>query len=128
MNQLPVVKLQEIAKELADSGQRVKVLWQEPGSLAFVARGREYRSEFHINGSDEVTYMIKGTMNLHYRTPEGKEEIAVIPEGSTNYAAWRAAFAAFSARRLRAHRRAAASRRRDRQVTLVLPELRQFPA
>jgi 3-hydroxyanthranilate 3,4-dioxygenase len=85
MNQLPVVKLQEIAKELAESGQRVKVLWQEPGSLAFVARGREYRSEFHINGSDEVTYMIKGTMNLHYRTPEGKEEIAVIPEGSTNW-------------------------------------------
>jgi len=85
MNQLPVVKLQGIAQELADSGQRVKVLWQEPGSLAFVARGREYRSEFHINGSDEVTYMIKGTMNLHYRTPEGKEEIAVIPEGSTNW-------------------------------------------
>ncbi len=85
MKQLPVLKLQEIAQELADSGKRVKVLWQEPGSLAFVARGREYRSEFHINGSDEVTYMIKGTMNLHYRTPEGKEEIAVIPEGSTNW-------------------------------------------
>jgi 3-hydroxyanthranilate 3,4-dioxygenase len=85
MKQLPVLKLQEIAKELADNGQRVKVLWQEPGSLAFVARGREYRSEFHINDSDEVTYMIKGTMNLHYRTPEGKEEIAVIPEGSTNW-------------------------------------------
>ena len=85
MQQLPVVRLQEIAGELAASGQRVRVLWQEPGSLAFVARGREYRSEFHINHSDEVTYMIKGTMNLHYRTPEGKEEVAVLPEGSTNW-------------------------------------------
>ena len=85
MKQLPVIKLEEIAEDLAKSGQRVKVLWQELGSLAFVARGREYRSEFHINGSDEVTYMIKGEMKLHYRTPEGKEEIAVIPEGSTNW-------------------------------------------
>ena len=82
MQQLPVVKLQEIAKELAESGQRVKVLWQEPGSLAFVARGREYRSEFHINPSDEVMYPLKGDMQLHYRTPEGKEEVALVPEGS----------------------------------------------
>jgi len=50
--------------------------------LAFVARGREYRSEFHINPSEEVMYMIKGEMRLHYRTPDGKEEVAVIPEGS----------------------------------------------
>jgi 3-hydroxyanthranilate 3,4-dioxygenase len=85
MEKLDVLKLQEITDELATSGRRVKVLWQQPGSLAFVARGREYRSEFHVNESDEVTYMIKGTMNLHYRTPEGKEEIAVIPEGATNF-------------------------------------------
>lgn len=61
MEKLDVVKLQEITKELSATGKRVKVLWQEPGSLAFVARGREYRSEFHVNDSDEVTYMIKGT-------------------------------------------------------------------
>jgi 3-hydroxyanthranilate 3,4-dioxygenase len=85
MEKLGVLKLREITEELAASGKRVKVLWQEPGSLAFVARGREYRSEFHVNDSDEVTYMIKGTMNLHYRTPDGKEEIAVIPEGATNF-------------------------------------------
>ena len=30
------------------------MLWQEPDSLAFVARGREYRSEFHIDPADEV--------------------------------------------------------------------------
>ena len=81
----PVIDLESVTRELAESGKRVRVLWQEPESLAFVARGREYRSEFHINDSDEFTYMIKGTMHLHYRTPEGKEEICVIPEGSTNF-------------------------------------------
>lgn len=85
MQQLPIVELEQIAEELARSGERVRVLWQEPGSLAFVARGREYRSEFHINHSDEVTFMIRGTMNLHYRTAEGKEAIAVIPQGSANW-------------------------------------------
>ena len=84
MQTLNVVHLREITAELAASGKRVKVLWQQPSSLAFVARGREYRSEFHVNDSDEVTYMIKGTMRLHYRTPEGKEEVALIPEGATN--------------------------------------------
>ena len=54
-------------------------------TLAFIARGREYRSEFHINPSDETMYMIKGEMRLHYRTPEGKEEIAVIAEGAMIY-------------------------------------------
>lgn len=81
---LPLVNLHEITKELADSQKRVKVLWQELDSLAFVARGREYRSEFHINDSDEFTYMIKGTMNLHYRKPDGVEDVIVIREGSVN--------------------------------------------
>ena len=27
-----------------------------------MSRGRESRSEFHVNDSDEVTYMIRGTM------------------------------------------------------------------
>ena len=30
-------------------------------------------------------YMIKGEMRLHYRTPEGREDVAVIPEGSVIY-------------------------------------------
>ena len=83
MKPMPTADLHAIADELAASGQRVKVLWQEPDSLAFVARGREYRSEFHIDPCDEVMFMIKGDMNLHYRTPEGVEEIAVLTEGST---------------------------------------------
>jgi 3-hydroxyanthranilate 3,4-dioxygenase len=85
MINLPLVDLLKITRDLTESQKRVSVLWQEPESLAFVARGREYRSEFHINHSDEFTYMIKGTMNLHYRTPEGKEDIVVIPEGSVNF-------------------------------------------
>ena len=72
MRPMPIANLPEIARGLAESGQRVSVLWQEPDSLAFVARGREYRSEFHINPADEVMYMIKGEMRLHYRTPDGK--------------------------------------------------------
>ena len=84
---MPIADLNAIADELAASGERVRVLWQQPGSLAFVARGREYRSEFHIDPSDEVMYMIRGEMKLHYRTPEGKEEIAVLPEGSSIFTA-----------------------------------------
>jgi len=82
---MPIADLAAVAQQLAESGERVRVLWQEPESLAFVARGREYRSEFHIDPADEVMYMIKGEMRLHYRTPEGKEEVAVLPEGSTIY-------------------------------------------
>lgn len=85
MMQLPTVNLLDETRRLAESGNRVSVLWQQPDSLVFVARGREYRSEFHINPSDETMYMIKGEMRLHYRTPDGKEEIAVLPEGSLIY-------------------------------------------
>ena len=84
---MPIADLEAISSQLAESGERVRVLWQEPESLAFVARGREYRSEFHIDPADEVMYMIKGEMRLHYRTPEGKEEVATLTEGSTIYTA-----------------------------------------
>ncbi len=83
--EMPNVNLDEISEELARTGKRVHVLWQEPETLAFVARGREYRSEFHINPSDEVMYMLRGQMNLHYRTSEGKEEISVLKQGSIIY-------------------------------------------
>jgi 3-hydroxyanthranilate 3,4-dioxygenase len=82
MVQMPIVDLFKTARALGESGQRVNVLWQEPESLAFVARGREYRSEFHINPSEELMYQIKGEMRLHYRTPDGKEDVAVLREGS----------------------------------------------
>jgi 3-hydroxyanthranilate 3,4-dioxygenase len=85
MMPMPIVDLLARGRELAARGERVSVLWQEPQSLAFVARGREYRSEFHVNPSDEVMLMIKGDMRLHYRTPDGTEAVAVVPEGSTIY-------------------------------------------
>jgi 3-hydroxyanthranilate 3,4-dioxygenase len=85
MLQMPIVGLLERARQLADSGKRVSVLWQHPDTLVFIARGREYRSEFHINPSDETMYMIKGEMRLHHRTAEGKEDVAVIPQGSIIY-------------------------------------------
>jgi 3-hydroxyanthranilate 3,4-dioxygenase len=84
---MPIADLAEISRQLAESGERVRVLWQKPDTFAFVARGREYRSEFHINPSDEVMYMIKGEMRLHYRTPEGTEDVAILKEGSSIYTA-----------------------------------------
>ena len=85
MSVMPIVDLLAEGRKLAESGKRVSVLWQHDDTLAFVARGREYRSEFHINPSDETMYMIKGEMRLHYRTSEGKEEVAVIAEGAMIY-------------------------------------------
>ena len=83
MFKMPIVDLRKEAEALGLSGKRVKVLWQDSESIGFIARGREYRSEFHINPSDEVMQMITGEMRLHYRTPENKEEVAVLPEGSS---------------------------------------------
>jgi 3-hydroxyanthranilate 3,4-dioxygenase len=82
MSKMPIVSLLDTGKQLSESGARVNVLWQEPDSLVFVARGREYRSEFHINPSDEIMYPIKGDLRLHYRNEQGKEEVAVVPQGS----------------------------------------------
>ena len=84
---MPIADLDAICRQLAETGDRVHVLWQQPDTVAFVARGREYRSEFHIDPSDEVMYMIKGEMRLHYRTPEGKEDVTVLREGSAIYTA-----------------------------------------
>ena len=85
MVQMPLANVLEVARELIETGKHVKVLWQKDESLAFVAKGRDYRSEFHINPSDELMYQIKGTMNLHYRTDDGKEDVAVLNEGSVIY-------------------------------------------
>jgi 3-hydroxyanthranilate 3,4-dioxygenase len=85
MLQMTVVSLADQGRQLAETGKHVRVLWQHPDTLVFVARGRDYRSEFHINPSDETMYMIKGNMRLHYRTADGKEEVAVIAEGSIIY-------------------------------------------
>jgi 3-hydroxyanthranilate 3,4-dioxygenase len=78
---MKAVNLGEVMSSVRASGRPNTVLWQTADSVAFVARGREFRSEFHEDPSDEVMYMIRGDMQLHYRTPEGEEKVAVIREG-----------------------------------------------
>ena len=81
MDDVKAINLGQVMSTITSSGRPNTVLWQAPDSIAFVARGREFRSEFHSDPSDEVMYMIKGDMNLHYRTPDGEEKVAVIREG-----------------------------------------------
>ena len=78
MDEMRAVDLGQVMSTIRNSARPNTVLWQAPDSIAFVARGREHRSEFHSDPSDEVMYMIKGDMRLHYRTPEGKEKVAVV--------------------------------------------------
>jgi 3-hydroxyanthranilate 3,4-dioxygenase len=84
-NVMKALDLLEVGQTVLHSVKPVTILWQAPDSVAFVARGREHRSEFHSDPSDEVMYMIKGTMNLHWRTPEGEEKVEVVKEGSLIY-------------------------------------------
>jgi 3-hydroxyanthranilate 3,4-dioxygenase len=81
MDEMTAVNLGQVMTSIKGSGRPNTVLWQHEDSIAFVARGREFRSEFHSDPSDEVMYMIRGDMNLHYRTPEGQEKVVVIREG-----------------------------------------------
>ncbi len=85
MTELIAVNFAAIMDAIRQSPKPVNVLWQAPDSVAFVARGRPHRSEFHIDPSDEVMYMLKGDMDLHYLTPEGEHKVAVIREGEIIY-------------------------------------------
>jgi 3-hydroxyanthranilate 3,4-dioxygenase len=105
---MPVVDLMAEACKLAASGKHVSVLWQSPDSLCFVARGREYRSEFHINPSDESMYLIKDAMRLHSRTRTAKNRWMSRPGLHHLHPGRDAAFAALCSRRFRAHLRAQA--------------------
>jgi 3-hydroxyanthranilate 3,4-dioxygenase len=81
MSELRAINLGQIINGTNRGPTPVRILWQEEESLAFVARGRKHRSEFHIDPSDEVMYMLKGDMELHYMTAEGERKVAVIREG-----------------------------------------------
>jgi 3-hydroxyanthranilate 3,4-dioxygenase len=85
MSEMQAIHLGEIGKSLSGAMKPVRILWQAPDSIAFVARGREHRSEFHVDPSDEVMYVIKGQMDLHYLTPDGEQKIAVVREGEVIY-------------------------------------------
>jgi len=52
----------------------VSILWQAPDTIAFVARGRRHRSEFHADPSDEVMYMIKGEMICTTSRPKARRK------------------------------------------------------
>jgi len=79
--ELKAISLAAISEGVRNAVKPVSILWQAPDTIAFVARGRRGRSEFHSDPSDEVMYMIRGTMNLHYLTSEGEEKILVLREG-----------------------------------------------
>jgi len=79
---MPNIDFDGVMRELLATGRRTQQLWLTDGSMAFIARGREYRSEFHVNPSYEIQYSLKGDLNLHYRTPEGVEKVDFVPEGS----------------------------------------------
>jgi 3-hydroxyanthranilate 3,4-dioxygenase len=81
MRDIKVTDLAVVMQSLAGAAQPVSVLWQEQDNLAFVARGRQHRSEFHIDPSDEIMMMLRGQMDLHYITPEGERQVVVLREG-----------------------------------------------
>jgi 3-hydroxyanthranilate 3,4-dioxygenase len=82
MFDMPNIDFEAIMRHLRETGARTHTLWQQDGTLAFVARGREYRSEYHINPSWEVQHSVRGDLDLWCRTPEGEVEIHHVPEGS----------------------------------------------
>jgi 3-hydroxyanthranilate 3,4-dioxygenase len=81
MNELKTVNLAGVMDALKESPKPVSVLWQEADSLTFVARGRPDRSEFHVDPSDEVMYVIKGEMDLHIIDRQGKRVVTRLNEG-----------------------------------------------
>ena len=85
MSELKAVNLDAVTAGIRGAVKPVSILWQAPDSVAFVARGREHRSEFHVDPSDEVMYMIKGDMDLHYIDAAGERQVAVIREGEIIY-------------------------------------------
>ena len=81
MSELKAVNLEQAMENLKRGPAPVSTLWQAPGTLAFLARGRKQRSEFHVDPSDEVMVMIKGDANVHYIAPEGEHKVALVREG-----------------------------------------------
>lgn len=81
MNELKAVNLGQVSELIKQGAKPVSILWQAPDTMAFMARGRSYRSEFHVDPSDEVMIMVKGDADVHYISPEGEHKVAVVKEG-----------------------------------------------
>ena len=71
---------QWIDENRGDWGRR-RVIWEDSDFIAFVTRGPNTRTDFHVNPGDEIFYQLEGALNLHYLTPEHKPEVAVLQEG-----------------------------------------------
>ncbi len=71
---------QWIEENRQDWGRR-RTIWEDSDFIAFVTRGPNNRSDFHINPGDEIFYQLEGELNLHYMTPEKKHEIAILKAG-----------------------------------------------
>ena len=85
MLSMPIVDLLERGRKLAATGMRVSVLWQSPDSLCFCRpRPRIPQRVSHQPRRRDHVYD-QGEMRLHSRTPEGKEQIDLIPQGSIIY-------------------------------------------
>ena len=79
---MPQIDFEGIMRHLLETGKRTYQLWLTDETFGFIARGREYRSEYHINPSYEIQYSLKGHQDLMYRTPEGEIKTAHMPEGT----------------------------------------------
>ena len=81
MDNVKTINLEQVMAGLRHAVSPVSTLWQAPDTLAFLAKGRKYRSEFHVDPSDEVMIMIKGDVSVHYISPEGEHKVALVREG-----------------------------------------------
>src|SRR5499427_2475632 len=51
-----------------------KVIWEDSQFTAMVIRGPNRRRDFHDDPSDEIFYMLRGTMTLEYIDDEGTRQ------------------------------------------------------
>jgi 3-hydroxyanthranilate 3,4-dioxygenase len=83
---MPQIDFEEVMAFLSSTNERrTWPLWQEDDCLAFIARGREYRSEFHLNPSFEMQYSLKGHQDLLWRDADNKVHVSSMPEGTCLY-------------------------------------------
>ena len=57
-----------------------KVIWEDSQFTAMIVRGPNARRDFHVDPSDEIFYMLRGSMVLEY-IQDGRRRDQVIREG-----------------------------------------------
>lgn len=61
-------------------GQR-RTIWENSDFIAFVTRGPNSRSDFHIDPGDEIFHQLEGRLSLHYIDGQGQRQLAVLEPG-----------------------------------------------